>query len=276
MSNTVTYPRPLCFNRQIFDLTRMFTKFLFYIIIYKMSERGLSERREQHRNDLARLHRDRLQRTILRLDMYKHIAGAALKEGPSIQNLRIIRAAIHLEGLISGAIIAPSLCYPDQSGERLVHDIAETGQWLAYDFNRPGALGRKYKKSPTPLRTEGKLSAFFVEEFMDNPADALTPTGTLNMTNPEHTSSTAPTNMEELAAEGLVVSTTYGEAYEAAGLYDQFSEDLSARNLEDQPVFSVTPKGNTLVKLTAVGGGPSGGTRDRLHEASLVPGISTV
>jgi hypothetical protein len=59
-----------------------------------------------------------------------------------------------------------------------------------------------------------------------------------------------------LVGEGMLAATTYQQAYEEVGAYEQFAEDLTRRRLNDEPLHSVTPKGNTLVWILDMSGDP--------------------
>jgi hypothetical protein len=76
------------------------------------------------------------------------------------------------------------------------------------------------------------------------------------MNNMEHLLRITPASVETLVGEGMLAPTTYQQAYEQVGVYEQFAEDLTKRRLNDEPIHSVTPKGNTLVWLFDMSGDP--------------------
>lgn len=63
-------------------------------------------------------------------------------------------------------------------------------------------------------------------------------------------------SVDMLTEAGLVELTTHGQAYENVGLYGRYGKELGMRRVEDDPVFQVTPKGNTLIHIIPESGDP--------------------
>lgn len=95
---------------------------------------------------------------------------------------------------------------------------------------------------------------FRLDELLDKPADARTPVGALDLMDIDHFYSLDRASPEELVEVGILTPTTHEEAYRAAGLHDRYGEDLARRTMPEEQVYTITPKGNTLVVLMRDGG----------------------
>lgn len=176
-------------------------------------------------------------------------------------------------GLIEGAILGGSLLIPDEDQENIIYKQAAPGEFMAYDFNRPREFPKTYKKYNYSLDEEGSPFAFPIDEVKDSSPDQLTPTGLFRLFTADHALTFVKPTLEELIESyGFVAPTTYEEAYDAAGLYDEFAEDLASRNHARQQIYTITPKGNTLVFL---GGGdsPTPPKEDPQFEPAFAGGI---
>lgn len=152
-------------------------------------------------------------------------------------------------GLIRGALLSNTLAYPDPETGQLCYTQALAGQWIAYDFNRRRVFPDAYKDDSAVAPVQGKLWAFMIDEVAENPPEAETPTHLFNLRNFDHLTSMVTPSIQDLLDSGFVQASTYREAYEEAGLYDRYAQDLASRNLTGQQVFTITPKGSTLVFL---------------------------
>jgi hypothetical protein len=176
-------------------------------------------------------------------------------------------------GLLEGAILGPSLCFPDEDREHLMYERAAPGEWMAYDFNRPRQFKKSFGKDPPSLQSTGKLMAYLLEEVQGKSSSERTPVGLLEVFSIDHALTINSPTAEELVEEhGYLKPTTYEEAYDTAGLYDDFAEDLARRNLGQHAIYMVTPKGNTLLQLDT-GGSPSPPMEDPEFEPAFSRGI---
>lgn len=194
------------------------------------------------------LKRHRLQKHALNLMLKASLL--AIGKGRYLTN--------HPLGLSEGAIIGGHLAFPDideeadNTSSKLVYDQAHAGEWLAYEFAEPRPPN---EREAGPL-FEGKLFAVMLDEVMDNPADRKTPPTMLRLVDLDHFLKLAAPSFEELVDCGFVEPTTYRQAYEQAGTYEQYAGELDGRGLTDQLVHTVTPKGNTLIFLLPASGSP--------------------
>ena len=120
---------------------------------------------------------------------------------------------------------------------------------MGYDPLRSSVFPKEFT-SHEQCKRVGRLTVFMINEVRDNPVDKKTPTDLLNLRSIEHLLHINFPTITELVEQEVVVERSYGRAYEEMGLYDDYSEDLRRRSLIDDPVFQVTPKGNTLIFLT--------------------------
>ena len=153
-------------------------------------------------------------------------------------------------GLLEGSIIDADLTYPDKEKGYLTHKRAQGGRWVTHDFKRPAAFPSEARRGMLNDHRVGRLSSFILDEVIDKDEDQLTPIGLLNIAEPLHMLKFNSTSPGKLVDEGLVRLTTYEEAYDNVGLYDEFGEELHLRGVAEDSVFQVTPKGNTLIFVT--------------------------
>jgi hypothetical protein len=160
-------------------------------------------------------------------------------------------------GLFAGGVIAPELAFPDHDSDtpgQTERRKAKAGQMIGYDFHRPEKFPAVFKAGTMRLVNEGKIVAFLLDEIIDNDPDQPTPDDLFNPFDLDHIVNMATYTVEELEEKGIVAKTTHQEAYEAAGVFDEYAVDLGYRRIEETPVFQITPKGNTLVRLLPDGG----------------------
>lgn len=167
-----------------------------------------------------------------------------------------LRKAIREQpGLLEGSIIhSNTLFHPDTDGTP-TYTHATGIDWLAYDFLRPKVL-RPYKDGQYRQFRKGRLYAFLIDEVQGNKADDKTPLGLLQFLDIDHILGFEKPSIETLVNEELVIPTTYGDAYKRVGEYERYAEELESRQLTNDAIHQVTPKGNTLIFLGRDGGKP--------------------
>jgi hypothetical protein len=168
---------------------------------------------------------------------------------PNAKALKSLGNLGRVQGLSEGSIIGTDLAYPDAASGGLVYEHANGGRWLGYDFKRPTELGDKRKQALPEQLAKGQLFGVMLDEVNGYDAGQKTPDSLLNLRNIDHLLRFTTASQESLVETGMLVPTTYREAYGEAGVYEQYAEDLDRRALTDQPIHAVTPKGNTLVLI---------------------------
>ena len=152
-------------------------------------------------------------------------------------------------GLLQGSIIGPTLCYPEPATHELIYRRPDTSAWVGFDFLRPAV----FMDRPTVRQVwEGTLAGAHIDEVRENKAEQETPTDIFDHGYVMHTLAKAPRQALELVVLGMLRQTTYLEAYDEVGLAEAYGSGLKQRGLADEPVYQVTPKGNTLVFLDPV------------------------
>lgn len=153
-------------------------------------------------------------------------------------------------GMLEDSIFAPALWCPNDEGTSLQYDDALAGRYAAFDFNRKSEFNNK-----TLCRGKGRLMAFPLEEIIDNSTDTYTPSALVEPLDlGQLMQMVISPKIDELVGWGLIKETNYRQAYENVGLYDQYRLPIELKNLGEQTVYQVTPKGNGLVFLAADGG----------------------
>ena len=163
-----------------------------------------------------------------------------------------------LAGFYKGAIIENPLLHP-QENEWINLTQAQPGRYAGYDFLLPEKFTQFDKETRerfTPI-IEGRLGAFVLDQIIDNEPDDETPNGFFSLTNFDQVLSIDFLSPQQLLELGMLRQTSYQEAYKKVGLYDKFGEELKARRVAEDPVYQITPKGNTLVVLFPDSGRPN-------------------
>lgn len=151
-------------------------------------------------------------------------------------------------GLLEDTIISPSLYHPNEEGTSLTKsDAKNAAWWVAYDFRRPSEFDRKNVRQID----QGRLGAFPLPEIIDNSPETYTPTQLLNIFDVSDVLYIELPTISELIDYGLVRETTYEAAYKEVGMFQKYSKLLALRNLNQEKVYQVTPKGNGLVFLAS-------------------------
>ncbi len=176
-------------------------------------------------------------------------------------------------GLTHGAVIQNPLYYPDQQGERLITRQTRGGAWRGYDFNRPEVFSKGSDKPPIRLYYAGQLWAFVPPAIEGNPPDVRTPIAVSArlLYDMDVLATLDAYSTETLVGLGLLAVESYRETFRRVGVYERYAAELEARSLSDDPVYQVTPKGNTLVFLLGDGGDPA--PRRNLISAFSVLGV---
>lgn len=183
-----------------------------------------------------------------------------------------IAARESMYGLIEGSIVDADLTYPDKGKGYLTHKRAQGGRWVAHDFKRPSVFPSEAKRGILPDYKEGRLSSLILDEVIDKDEDDLTPLGLLNIAEPLHIIKFNSSSPGKLVDEGLMRLTSYEEAYDNVGLYDEFGEELHLRGVAKDSVFQVTPKGNTLIFVSRDSGSKKP-QEEREKSFEWLPGI---
>ncbi|HSX33808.1 MAG TPA: hypothetical protein VLF91_05740 [Candidatus Saccharimonadales bacterium] len=209
--------------------------------------------------------------------------GVAMKttgRGP----LRLAKDPELLSGMTAGTILQNPLYQPDvtdqDAGRVIVSSLIRKeiggGLWRGYDFNRHVHLPPPLKKTRPYYRTwDGSIYAMLPESIKDNDPDTLTPWQATRVYDPDCVFTFDKPTPDELIGRGCLKLTTYEQAYREVGAFDAFGEELAARRLLDEPVYQVTPKGNTTILL----GGRSGEPKlkeDRRPEFALIDKLRPV
>ncbi len=205
----------------------------------KQSPEELQETRKESARLKQEVTRAPIRKAIIELGL-KIVVGYPQKRRPDM-----------MSGLIEGAIIGSTVSFPVANSDkpRVEYEKAPGGRWVGYDFNRPSEFPTINAKHGVKQLTRGRLVAFLLDRVMDNEPEERTPTASVDFTSLDDVFSFDTPTIDELVDAGMLRLTTQGEAYERVGLYDVYGEELSSRSVEDDPVFQVTPKGNSLVSL---------------------------
>jgi len=162
----------------------------------------------------------------------------------------------NLTGLLKGAMFSEALYIPNE--KELDFKPAKAGRWNGYDFNR----GKTFKGA-NPFY-QGRIFAFPIEEIMQNPPEIQTPTGLLSVLSFEHFVDLCNPTAEELVEMGLAKRATYREVYAQAGFIERYGPQLEKFEVLDSSIYTITPKGNTLVFIR-----PDGGEREPKRKAGF-------
>lgn len=171
--------------------------------------------------------------------------GWELLKNPFIRNSIFRREG--WVGLLEDSILSPSLYHPNREKTSLEQSSADAGRWIAYDFYRPQEFGKSIPFERQ--RREGRLMLFSLDEVQGNSADTYTPTPLINILSIEHFLTLDFPRLEDIIKEGFLKETTYREAYDKVGLWEKYRVALTLSNMADEKIYTVTPKGNTLVTL---------------------------
>ncbi len=156
-------------------------------------------------------------------------------------------------GFLEDSIISPDLYHPNSEDTSLELSSADAGRWIGYDFHRPEELGWK-NKDTGKQKSEGRLGVFDLYEVTGNSPDTYTPTMLLNVFDLEHLLHVDFMPLEEVLEKGYLRETTYHQAYERVGLWEKYRQGIVLAGLADTQIYTVTPKGNSLVFLSKDGG----------------------
>lgn len=156
-------------------------------------------------------------------------------------------------GLLEESILNPSIYHPNKEVTSLELSSSPAGRWSAYDFNRASEFNlgnRTYERS----KKIGRLAIFQLDEIKTNNADTYTPTALFNLFNALHILTISFPTIDEALEEGFLQETTYKKAYSNVNLYDKYKLYLFGAGIIDHPLYTVTPKGNSVVFLLNDGG----------------------
>jgi hypothetical protein len=168
-------------------------------------------------------------------------------------------------GMLEDAIFAPALWCPNDEGTALQYDKAVAGRYAVYDFHRKNEFGERALP-----RGKGRLIAFPLEEIIHHSAEEYTPSTLVDPLDLGQIMQIVMSpKIEELVGWELIRETTYKEAYQRVGLYDQYKLGIELKDLSEKPIYQITPKGNGLI-LVAVDGGEA--TPEKKEARVLVPG----
>ena len=151
-------------------------------------------------------------------------------------------------GLLEDSILSNGLYFPNDEGTSLSFKQAVAGRWVAYDFNRPAEFGKKYRGEKYQMR-DGKLVAVFLDEVENKSENDFTPTNLSNMLDISYLFQLDFPSMESLLDKGFVRKSTYRHAYEQVVLLNKYRQFLALAGVIDNEVYTITPKGNGLVRL---------------------------
>lgn len=177
----------------------------------------------------------------------------------------------YVGGLCHGSIIAQPLYYPTETKDVFNYDSADAGRWMGYDFLRHNKFPLTPEDKLRRLR-KGRLIAYLLEDIKDNEPDEKTRAGSLRFDIDSLLCMDSHTP-DQLVTHGMLALTNYRDAYKAVGR-EQDIPALESRSLADDPVYQVTPKGNTLVVLMP-DGGQSSSRRDTESAPAfnMIPGL---
>lgn len=86
-------------------------------------------------------------------------------------------------------------------------------------------------------------------EIEDNDSSVYTPTETVDILSIFSLLATETTPVSDAIERGYLRETTYEEAYKKVGQYDKYKQFITLSQLNDVPLYQVTPKGNAVVGL---------------------------
>ena len=175
-------------------------------------------------------------------------------------------------GLCEGAVLANCVYHPspEANGEIMAHE-AGAGQYHAYDFLRARFFPETANRWPSPPEDDGILMALIPDGIANQPEDGRTELTYAEWFDPDLVFSLDRPGVERLCELGMLARRTHEEAYERVGA-SQWIGDLRARSVADKPLYQVTPKGHTLIKLTP-DGGDTAPKQKRQFAIDKVPGI---
>lgn len=204
----------------------------------------------------------------LRLTMY----GLAYYHfGFNSETRKMIKDPEQRVGMLEGSIIAPRLCYPDAGIGSLIFEQAQAGQLLSYDFKRPEEFPLSVNSPTFSQISEGSLWISAPDSIRDHPADKKTLIDLNYPLSIDNVLTADKRYPDDLVDEGMLIRTTHAEAYESVGATD-YIDDLRARSVDREPVYQVTPKGNTVMHLMPDGGDTTPKTNPEPKLAHL-PGL---
>lgn len=156
-------------------------------------------------------------------------------------------------GLLEDSIISDELYIPNKERISLEKKTTVAGRFVGYDFHRPEEF-KSAAKNRELQNQNGRLIIFTLDEIKNNNEDKYTPTDLLNLLDIAHFLSFDTFSLEEAIKQGYLKETTYKESYEKVGLYSKYKMYLELQQLNDKPIYAVTPKGNSVVCLIKDGG----------------------
>lgn len=235
--------------------------------------------REDNQNALRRYRAvtpSRLQRklvnTALKALAYSHVIVGQLYDEKLKKYLRdpelrgiLFGGDEYRTGLLESSIFENTLTFPNKENTSLESQKARAGRYVAYDHFRPDEFGMKVLEQRRNVKT-GRIYAFPLDEVINNNPDTYTPTGLLRVFDYDHMLQVQTPTISELIDYGLVKETTYQEAYKNVGLYEKHKRLLTLKDLQDKPIYTITPKGNGLVFLE-----PDSGDTEKFDEKSPSP-----
>lgn len=158
-------------------------------------------------------------------------------------------------GLLEDSIIGNPLYYPFDE-QSVIQGTMSAGEWMGYDFHRPYRLPVRRDGRALRQRQEGKIIAFMLSDLKGRPGHVPTSSTFFKPHVVDHALSFDAPGIEVLVAEEYVVPTTHIAAYRRAGVYERFAVELDAKGIGEEPVYQVTPKGNSLIHIGSTGGKP--------------------
>lgn len=221
----------------------------------------MSERLQPPHKDIENTARHRLGRKVRRAGTQMLFFAYLLSTDSGREGIRkygFKDALFSLEartGLLENSILSNTLYYPNDEEASLSSDQAVAGRWVAYDFDRPLEFGGKFKGEAWQKK-EGKLWCFPLEEILDNNPDQHTPTSLPDWLEWNHLRQLSTPSIEELINWGLMIESTYREAYATVGLLEKYRTIMILDRVLDEKVYVITPKGNGLIGLSADSGKP--------------------
>jgi len=170
-------------------------------------------------------------------------------------------------GLLESSIFQNPLYIPNEYNS-MERRGTVTGRWIGYDFNRPGEFGKNCRQLQ-----EGRLVSFLLNEIKDNPASTYTSTEIIDVFHKiEHIAQLELPPIDYLKENGLIVQTTYAQAYQNVNLFQKYEKAMNLERITNDVVYQITPKGNSLVFL-ARGGGDYSSEKFSFKDLVLAPSI---
>ena len=171
-------------------------------------------------------------------------------------------------GFLEGSMIGNPLYVPSEDEFGMRPEKAPPGRYVGFDFRRPSEFGSP-KKEKIKQTYQGKLVSFPLNELANNHPSRYTPTGYLEIFDVAHYLQIEYSNMDDLLSYGFVEQMNYRKAFKLSGYLGNYEQLLKERSIIDEPVYSITPKGNGLVFLVSDGGQKD--KADDLRERVLNP-----